>query len=53
MTDPGIAMRNRIQGKMTKDSGQKNRDLPAGDDLGQPHADDDMDGREQGVSAPP
>ncbi len=48
MTDAGVTMRDGVQSEMAEDGGQKNWNLSSGDDLGQGHAGNNVDGGEQG-----
>ena len=48
MTDAGVTMWDGVQSEMAEDGGQKNWNLSSGDDLGQGHAGNNVDGGEQG-----
>lgn len=49
VTDAGVPVWDSVQAEMAQDGGQKNWNLSSGDDLGQGHAGNDVDGGEQGV----
>ena len=47
MADAGVAMGHGVQSKMAEDGGQKDGNFSSRYDLGQPHADNNVDGGEQ------
>ena len=47
MADARVTVGDGIQGQMTQDGGQKNRDLTSRNHLGQGHSGDNVDGGKQ------
>lgn len=51
MADAGVPVGYSIERQVAEDTSQKDRNFPPGDDLGQRHAGEDVDGGEQGSAA--